>query len=72
MLLPSNRAVNEWEEVFDDPVVAAIFDRLLHHSHVITIRGESDHLKEKRRAGVLAASKQRDMSTTPPQQGINY
>ncbi|CAO3451880.1 Mobile element protein [Azospirillum argentinense] len=37
-----------------DPVVAtAILDRLLHHSHVITIRGDSYRLREKRRAGLL-------------------
>ena len=37
-----------------DPVVAtAIVDRLLHHSHVITIRGDSYRLREKRRAGLL-------------------
>ncbi len=40
-----------------DPVVAtAILDRLLHHSHVITIRGDSYRLREKRRAGLLKAS----------------
>ena len=71
-LLTSNRAVSEWGEVFGDPVVAtAILDRLLHHSHVITIRGESYRLKEKRRAGLLTASKQRDPSTIPLPQGVN-
>jgi hypothetical protein len=40
--------------MFADPVVAtAILDRLLHHSHVITIRGDSYRLKEKRRSGLL-------------------
>ena len=40
--------------VFADPVVAtAILDRLLHHSHVITIRGDSYRLREKRRSGLL-------------------
>ncbi len=42
MLITSNRAVGEWGTVFGDPVVAtAILDRMLHHSHVVTIRGES-------------------------------
>jgi hypothetical protein len=37
-----------------DPVVAtAILERLLHHSYVITIRGDSYRLKEKRRSGLL-------------------
>lgn len=53
-LITSNRSVGEWGEVFGDPVVAtAILDRLLHHSHVVTIRGESYRLKEKRRSGLL-------------------
>jgi DNA replication protein DnaC len=54
LLVTSNRAVGEWGSVFGDPVVAtAILDRLLHHSHVITIRGDSYRLREKRRAGVV-------------------
>ncbi|HET6520638.1 MAG TPA: ATP-binding protein [Geminicoccaceae bacterium] len=54
VLLTSNRAVGEWGAVFGDPVVAtAILDRLLHHSHVVTIRGDSYRLREKRRTGLL-------------------
>jgi len=54
MLITSNRAVSEWGSVFGDAVVAtAILDRLLHHSHVITIRGDSYRLREKRRSGLL-------------------
>jgi DNA replication protein DnaC len=49
MLVTSNRSVGEWGTVFGDPVVAtAILDRLLHHSHVVTIRGDSYRLREKR------------------------
>ena len=54
MLITSNRAVGEWGTVLGDPVVAtAILDRLLHHSHVVTIRGDSYRLREKRRSGLL-------------------
>ncbi len=54
LLLTSNRPVGEWGTVFGDAVVAtAILDRLLHHSQVITIRGDSYRLREKRRAGLL-------------------
>jgi DNA replication protein DnaC len=54
ILLTSNRSIGEWGTVFGDAVVAtAILDRLLHHSHVITIRGDSYRLKEKRRSGLL-------------------
>jgi DNA replication protein DnaC len=50
-----------------DPVVAtAILDRLLHHSHVVTIRGDSYRLREKRRSGLLqkAGASQR-LTETP-------
>src|SRR6267143_106980 len=54
MLITSNRSIGEWGTVFGDAVVAtAILDRLLHHSHVVTIRGDSYRLKEKRRSGLL-------------------
>jgi DNA replication protein DnaC len=54
LLVTSNRPVGEWGTVFGDPVIAtAILDRLLHHSHVVTIRGDSYRLREKRRSGLL-------------------
>ena len=57
MLVTSNRSVGEWGTVFGDPVVAtAILDRLLHHSHVVTIRGDSYRLREKRRTGLVNAT----------------
>ncbi|MGY4447918.1 hypothetical protein ACVWZR_002578 [Bradyrhizobium sp. i1.3.1] len=40
--------------MFGDPVVAtAILDRLLHHSHVLTIRGDSYRLRAKRKSGLI-------------------
>jgi hypothetical protein len=36
----------------------AILDRLLHHSDVITIRGDSYRLREKRRTGLIKATAQ--------------
>jgi hypothetical protein len=46
MLITSNRSVAEWGTVFGDPAVTtALLDRLLHHSHVITIRGDSSSLR---------------------------
>lgn len=54
IILTSNKAFAEWGEVLGDAVIAtAILDRLLHHSHVLNIRGESYRLKEKKRAGLL-------------------
>ena len=57
ILITSNRAVGEWGTVLGDQVVAtAVLDRLLHHSHVLTIRGDSYRLREKRRSGLLKAT----------------
>jgi DNA replication protein DnaC len=54
VLVTSNLTTSEWGNVFGDPVVAtAILDRLLHHSHILTIRGDSYRLREKRKSGLL-------------------
>ncbi|MCI5850796.1 MAG: ATP-binding protein, partial [Sutterellaceae bacterium] len=54
IIVSSNRSLTEWGTVFNDSVAAAaIMDRLLHHSEVIPIRGESYRLLEKRRAGLF-------------------
>lgn len=53
MILTSNLSFGRWGEIFGDPVIAtAILDRVLHHSTVINIKGESYRLKEKKKAGL--------------------
>ena len=48
-IITSNKAFSDWTELFHDPViVTAILDRLLHHSVVINIRGNSYRLRGKR------------------------
>jgi hypothetical protein len=37
-------------------IATAILDRLLHHSHVLNIRGESYRLREKKQAGLFGVS----------------
>jgi DNA replication protein DnaC len=57
VLLTSNQSLASWGEVFGDKVIAtAILDRLLHHSTIVNIKGDSYRLKEKRKAGLLARS----------------
>ena len=56
IILTSNKGFAEWGELLGDAVIAtAILDRLLHHSHVLNIRGESFRLKDKRQAGLLTS-----------------
>ncbi len=53
IILTSNKSFGEWGELMGDPVLAtAVLDRLLHHSHVVNIRGNSYRLKEKLKTGI--------------------
>jgi len=46
-IFTTNISFDQWDKVFFDAVVAnAILDRILHHSHVITITGKSYRLKD--------------------------
>jgi DNA replication protein DnaC len=56
MILTSNLTFGSWDQVFAEETVltAAMLDRLLHHSTVVQISGESYRLKDKRRAGMVA------------------
>ena len=56
IILTSNKGFGEWGELLGDTVIAsAILDRLLHHSHVLNIRGESYRLREKRHSGLFSS-----------------
>lgn len=37
----------------ETPLVAALLDRLLHHSHIVQISGESYRFKGKNAAGIV-------------------
>ena len=56
VILTSNLSFGEWEQAFggNTALTSATLDRLLHHAHVVQIRGESYRLKDKRRAGIMA------------------
>jgi DNA replication protein DnaC len=46
-VLTSNKGFEEWGDVFGDEVMAsALIDRLLHHCHLVNIRGNSDRMRE--------------------------
>jgi DNA replication protein DnaC len=54
LILTSNRGFSQWNEIFNDPVIAtAILDRILHHATTINIKGSSYRLKEKVKAGLM-------------------
>ena len=46
-VLTSNKSFEEWGEVFGDEVMAAaLIDRLVHHCHIVNIRGNSFRMRE--------------------------
>ena len=48
-IFTSNKAFSNWNEVFSDITIAsAILDRILHHCQVVSIKGESYRLKERK------------------------
>ena len=56
-LITTNQPVTQWGTVFGDDVTAsALLDRLLHHSHTLTIQGDSYRLRTKRKAGLLGTA----------------
>ena len=57
MILTSNLTFGSWDTAFagDSVLTAAMLDRILHHLIIVSVNGESFRLKDKRKAGVLAA-----------------
>jgi len=55
IIITSNLSFTKFKEVLnnDEALTTAILDRLIHHSHILNIQGESYRLKRKREAGVL-------------------
>ena len=58
IIITSNLSFTKWKEVLnnDEALTTAILDRLIHHSHLINVTGESYRLKQKREAGLLDIS----------------
>lgn len=54
-IVTSNLVFSQWSGIFanDKVVTTAILDRLLHHSHIINILGDSYRLKEKKEEGMV-------------------
>jgi DNA replication protein DnaC len=59
VILTSNLSFGEWETTFggNAALTSAMLDRLLHHAHVIQIRGESYRLREARQSGLLGGQR---------------
>src|SRR5437763_3287481 len=48
MIVTSNKPFSEWGEIFDDDMAAtAMIDRLIHHSEILSLKGDSYRLRGK-------------------------
>ena len=52
VIVTSNKPFTAWGEIFGDPVVAAaMIDRLVHHAEILSLKGDSYRLRDKKVAG---------------------
>lgn len=60
VILTSNLPFGQWGQVFanDMALTSAMLDRILHHSHIIQIKGESYRIREKKQAGLMDKPKE--------------
>lgn len=64
-ILTSNKSFAEWGEVFGDEVMAgALIDRLVHHCHIVNIRGNSYRMRQH--AELYAVLHHRSEAAAPP------
>jgi hypothetical protein len=48
LIVTSNKPFGSWGEIFGDEIVAAaMIDRLVHHSEIVALKGDSYRLKDK-------------------------
>ena len=67
-MLTSNKGFEEWGEIFgDDIMAAALIDRLVHHCHIVTIRGNSYRMRQHTELWqTLHAPQDPDTATSEP------
>ncbi|MBE3021848.1 IS21-like element helper ATPase IstB [Campylobacter sp. 7477a] len=64
IIFTSNLVFSQWETlaVNSNKVMSAILDRIIHHSHIVNILGNSYRAKEKREEGLLISENYKDVS----------
>ncbi len=60
IVLTSNLPFAQWDQTFggNATLTAAMLDRVLHHAHIVQIKGDSYRLKKQRKAGYLPTTNQ--------------
>ena len=66
-VLTSNKSFDEWGEIFgDDVMAAALIDRLVHHCHIVNIRGNSYRLRQHTELAPAAPWQPQRPAPAPP------
>lgn len=54
IVMTTNRPFSKWGEIMaDDAVATATLDRLLHHAHIVSLKGDSYRMKDRMKLGVV-------------------
>jgi DNA replication protein DnaC len=54
IILTSNKPFGKWAELMcDEAAATAMLDRLLHHAHVLSLKGDSYRMRDRIKAGVV-------------------
>ena len=66
-VLTSNKGFEEWGDVLgDDVMAAALIERLLHHCHIVNIRGNSYRMRHHTELSKVLHSPPAESSSSPP------
>jgi DNA replication protein DnaC len=66
LIITSNRAFEEWGEVFSNDLLAsAALDRLTHHAHTLVIRGDSFRQRARRKEEIASINSSSDAPIKP-------
>ena len=54
IIITTNKQFSDWSEIFADELLSrAIIDRIMHHSHVLHIKGKSYRIKQQKIGGKM-------------------
>jgi DNA replication protein DnaC len=54
ILITTNKSFGKWSEMMaDDAIATATLDRLLHHAHILSLKGDSYRMKDRLKTGVV-------------------
>lgn len=71
-VLTSNKSFEEWGEIFgDEAMAAALIDRLVHHCHIVNIRGNSFRMRHhaELRSALTPRNTEPELNRRKPQRG---